>query len=71
MFVTRLHSQTLAGDTDALVYDETGLRIKCEKLITKYDTYSSFCIRCADTIAEKFLNPNIWPKGVMVKKYLE
>ena len=71
IFITRLHPRPSATTVDAHVRDETGCIVKCERLVTKYDTYSSFCVRCNDSIAQKLLDPTIWPKGAMVKRYFD
>jgi hypothetical protein len=71
VFVTRMHANTTIRDVNEHVYQETGLQVKSEKLITKYNTYSSFLIRCSDGIRRTLCNASVWRKGIMIKQYLE
>lgn len=41
----------------------------CEKLKTKYDTYSSFKVGIPYELASELMHPNLWPQGCIVCKY--
>ena len=41
LFVSRLHKDTRVRHVEPHVLNETGLRVKCEPIPTKYDTYTS------------------------------
>ena len=41
--------------------------IKIEKVETRYASYASFKITCICPNTAAFMNPNIWPEGVLVK----
>ena len=69
VFVTRLDSRTTSWQLESHIKQETGLLVKVEKLRTKYDSYTSFYIRCENRIREQLLCPYIWPSGSMVKPY--
>ncbi|KAG8300209.1 hypothetical protein J6590_081478, partial [Homalodisca vitripennis] len=48
--------------------DESG-QYKCEKLNTRYNSYSSFKIGVPLEMGEELMHPNLWPKGCIVAKY--
>jgi len=70
VFVTRLLPQTTAKNVETYVRTETGLNIKAERLPTKYNTYSSFYIRCEDNIRSSLLDRYLWPKGALAKPFM-
>ena len=41
--------------------------VKIEKLETRYDSYSSFKITCICPNTAIFMNPDIWPEGVLFR----
>ena len=41
--------------------------VKVEKIDTKYASYASFKITCICPNTAVFMNPDIWPEGVLVK----
>ena len=69
LFVSRLAPPTRATDVMKHIRAEFGFDCKCEALVTKYDSYRSFCIRCPAHVRQTLLNPNGWPLGTLVKEY--
>ena len=69
VFVTRLQPRCTQAQVSAHVYEVSGMRIRPEKLQTKYDTYSSFYIRCDKALRNTLLQAVSWPSGVMVKPF--
>jgi hypothetical protein len=57
----KLHTKNLCGE---------GSEVYCEKLRTKYNTYSSFKVGCQSEYLDKLLNEEAWPEGVIVCKYI-
>ena len=51
------------------IKQETGLDLKAEKLKTRYDTYSSFYIRCSGRVRDTLIDGRLWPIGALVKPY--
>ena len=69
IFLTRLHASCCAKDIDAHVKKETGVSVNSEKLKTKYETYSSFYIRCDGRAKNALMDGQVWPTGVLIKPY--
>ena len=69
IFLTRLHASCCAKDIDAHVKKETGLAVNSEKLKTKYETYSSFYIRCDGREKNALMDGQVWPTGALIKPY--
>ena len=71
VFITRLARSTNPKDLATHVKRETGLSVSCEPLRTKFDTYSSFCVRLPPRDQHLLLDSRVWPSGVMVPAFLE
>ena len=70
LFVSRLLPKTSAGNVQKHILAETGLtKFRVEQLKTRYDTYSSFHIRCEKQVLNSLLNPDIWPQGLLIKPF--
>jgi hypothetical protein len=41
----------------------------CEKINSKYDTYSSFKVGVPFELANELMHPNLWPQGCIVKRF--
>ena len=71
LFVTRLARNTRVEDVRKHIRLETGVECRCEPLVTKYDSYTSYCIRCSSSIRQRLMDPQVWPKGTLVREYTE
>ena len=69
VFVSRLQRNTRAVDVERHVSRVCGLRLKCEPVPTKFDTYNSYRIRASARDRGTLLNSNKWPRNVIVKEY--
>ena len=69
IFTTNLHPMTTAQQMQSFIRRESGYSVTAEKLPTKYDSYSSFYIKCADNIRSHLLDPHLWPEGCKIKPY--
>ena len=69
VFITRLKPHTTGNNVENYIRHETGLRVSPEKLPTRYDSYSSFFIRCSGTARASLLDGRMWPTGTLVKPY--
>ena len=69
IFVSRASPKTMPKDIEKQVALITGHHLKCVKLNTKYETYSSFYIPCSSSVRQDLLNENVWPKGIFVKRF--
>ena len=71
IFVTRLEPKTSPQQVQHLVKRETGLLVRAEKLQSKYTTYASFYIRGDRRLQDTLLCAEMWPKGTLVKRFVE
>ena len=69
VFVSRLQRNTRAVDVERHVSRVCGLRLKCEPVPTKFETYNSYRIRASARDRDTLLNSNKWPRNVIVKEY--
>ena len=65
LFVTRFGPNVTIQDVEDIVKD-LDIPIKCTKLKTKYNTYSSFHVEVNESEFQELSNPDIWPKGIMI-----
>jgi hypothetical protein len=73
VYITRL--QSCATESDVLNHVSSlpiskGALLKCEKLKTRHNSYSSFKIGVPSYLFNDFLVGDIWPEGVLVGKYI-
>lgn len=71
LFVSRLAKATKPIHIEKHVQSETGLKVKCEALMTKYDSYTSFYVRVPYKDQSQLLISSLWPKGVIVRPFFE
>ncbi len=71
IFVTRLQPKCSTSQVATHIKDISGANTKPEKLQTKYDSYSSFYIRCNNQLRNSLMKPTSWPSGVMVKLFFD
>ena len=69
VFVTNLMPRTTATQMERYIKQETGHAVPVEKLQTRYNTYSSFYIRCEQPLRKELLSPFLWPDDTKVKLY--
>ena len=71
VFLSRLDPET----TEEMVKDHisrcSDLKVEVKKIVTKYDTYSSFFIGTDYKHVKNLLAPDIWPQGALIKRYYE
>ena len=71
IFITRLEPKTTAAHVAVQVRKESGLTVRPEKLATRHASYSSFYIRGNRRCQAQLLNADLWPKGALVKPFME
>ena len=71
LFVSRLLPDTTEKDMSTYLKEEVGVDAKCIKLKTKFDTYASFKIEINCEPSLDVYSPDIWPKGLLVKRFFE
>jgi hypothetical protein len=74
MFLSRLHST--CSEDDVLHFLSNSLSdkasdIKCIKLKTKHDTYSSFKIDLLSQGNVDIYDPELWPHGTLVRRFFQ
>lgn len=52
-----------------LIKEHNGSIVKCAKLQTKYETYSSFHVEIKECDYKTVSNCDIWPDGIMIETF--
>jgi hypothetical protein len=68
-FVTRLSPGTTEAEMCDYVRSVFCIDTRCEKLETRYDSYTSFKVVVNIKYVDKLIDPVMWPAGVMVRKF--
>ena len=71
LFVTRLKPETTPTDIQNYVKEQFNVDASCEKLETKFDSYSSFKISCVCDSIDKFYDSENWPQNILVRRFYE
>ena len=71
IFISRMDRATTPGHIVKHIHRETRLRVKCEPLTTKYDSYRTFYIRATVQDQKRLLQGQLWPAGAIVRPYLQ
>jgi hypothetical protein len=53
------------------IRDVSGAVVECSQLRTKYDSYSSFFVKCDEDMQQRLMKSNYWPQGVMVRQFFD
>ena len=71
LFVSRLDPEVETYKVKAHVNDTFSVSFECERLNTRYDTYSSFKVEgyCKDPSA--FYDSENWPENVLVRRFFK
>ena len=70
LFISRLSSDTHAVDLMDYIRKEACLNIRCDPLATRHNSYRSYYIHASPRHHALLLKPGMWPKDVIVKKYI-
>ena len=69
VFVSRLHPRTSEEDIARHIREKTGLRLKVQRLQTKYRYYSSFHLAVEKSLMSRLFVSRLWPQDTLVKEY--
>ena len=69
VFVSRLEPRHTTNQLEKFIWNQSGCRVKPEKLPNRYGTYSSFYIPCDKRTRDALLDCSIWPVGTLIKLY--
>ena len=69
VFITRLNPRLTSRQIESFIKRETGLKVRPEKLETKYDSYSSFYIPGDSQLRSMLLDASLWPSGALLKPF--
>jgi hypothetical protein len=69
VFITRLDVATTPRQLELHIRRETNMQCTPERIITRYNGYSSFYIRASKDVRSVLLEPNLWPRGTLIKPY--
>lgn len=70
IFISRLQPDVTKETVEQFLTDADVDNIECEKLKTRYETYSSFKVTLTEIFADKVLDPSFWPAGTLVKRFV-
>ena len=71
VFASRFDPDITAEQLTGYLQKETKLTVQVEKVKTKFDTYSSFHIKCRCEKPEIFMDENLWPEKAYVRWWRE
>lgn len=69
VFVSRLKPKTSCDNVASHVWSVAGHRVDVEKLQTRYQSYTSFYVKCSRHIRMDLLNGELWPSGALIKPF--
>jgi hypothetical protein len=69
VFISRFGSATSTEQIALHIRRETGLKVRPEKVTTKYQEYSSFYIPAESKVRNVLLDSNTWPRDALIKPY--
>ena len=69
VFLSRLHPRTSEEDIARHIREKTGLRLKVQRLRTKYRHYSSFHVAIEKSLMARLFVSKMWPRDTLVKEY--
>ena len=71
VFASRFSPDLDAASLQAYLQDKCNLKVQCERLMTRKDTYSSFKISAECQHPRELLDPHLWPEGTYVRRFYE
>ena len=71
VFASRFDPQVTEDQLKNYLEKQTSLTVEVEKVQTKFDTYSSFHIKCRCENPQIFMDENIWPEEAYVRWWRE
>lgn len=70
IFISRLDPDVSKETVEQYLNEANVDNVECEKLKTRYETYSSFKLTLAENSVSKVLDPTFWPEGTLVKRFV-
>ena len=71
LFVSRIAPCHTANQLQTYVWQQSGYKVKAEKINSRSSTHSSFFIRCDKKLRDSLHDANVWPQGAFVKLYFD
>ena len=71
IFVSRLSPDITADKVKEVTSEIINDSCDVEKLQTKFNTYSSFCVTCDLKHRDKVLDPEMWEAGVLIRQFYD
>ena len=70
IFISNCDTEVTADSLGRYIYDEFKVKVqKCENLVTRYNDYKSFKVSLLVNDRVKLLNPELWPEGIICRKF--
>jgi hypothetical protein len=70
VFVSRVDPKCSGEQIYELIQKRANIECRVFKMKTKFDTYASFVIETQEFYVDNLLIPELWPKGLMVRKFV-
>ncbi|KAG8280388.1 hypothetical protein J6590_083154 [Homalodisca vitripennis] len=70
LFLSGLHPVVSAQSITDYLHSLKGDAVfHCNKLVTRYSSYSSFKVGVPHELGEELMHPNLWPEGTFIKSF--
>lgn len=69
IFVSKLSPCTTSAQLTAHLSSVDVTPLSCQRLKTKYDSYSSFCVTVSEDSFQHLADPSLWPKDCLFKPF--
>lgn len=69
IFVSRFNPNVDEGRVQSLLKEHNFQNLKCHKLKTRFETYSSFHIEVGSQDYDRVMSPAIWPVGTLISPF--
>jgi hypothetical protein len=69
IFVSRVDPEWDEEEFCRFIQNKTNIECKVFAIKTKFDSYLSFVIEAEEFYSENLLIPELWPKGLIVRKF--
>ena len=70
IFISNCDTEITVDSLSKYIYDEFKVKVQnCDNLVTRYNDYKSFKVSLLVNDRVKLLNPELWPEGIICRKF--
>jgi hypothetical protein len=70
VFISRIDPNCDGVQFSSYIRDKTNIECRVFKIKTKHHSYASFVVETSDFYVDNLMIPELWPKGVLVRKFV-